>query len=356
MKKLILYSMILTTGLLSSSLFSQNEKEVLALGLPGDNLNLYAVLALFQKSPTLEEFEKSLNDKGLNINNLDLNNDNKTDYISVLSSKEGNSYSIVLRVAINSSEYQDVAVIEVNKNSEGKVVVQIIGDVELYGKNYIIEPSSQVIAQTPNPGYTGNDKITINNYSSTTLNGDGLYYVNDWPIIAYLFSPGFSVYISPWRWGFYPSYWYPWTPIYFTNYWGFHHHYFDNHFYRRSPSIRYPQHYFDYSRRRNSSPTVAQYRRSGNYNATYSGRVFRRPEVISPRPSRSEPRARGGLAPIRSMAPPSRPASPIVRPSAPSRSVAPPSRTRPPMVRPPVAPARPVVPVNRQNPPPNRRN
>jgi len=356
MKKLILYSMILTTGLLSSSLFSQNEKEVLALGLPGDNLNLYAVLALFQKSPTLEEFEKSLNDKGLNINNLDLNNDNKTDYISVLSSKEGNSYSIVLRVAINSSEYQDVAVIEVNKNSEGKVVVQIIGDVELYGKNYIIEPSSQVIAQTPNPGYTGNDKITINNYSSTTLNGDGLYYVNDWPIIAYLFSPGFSVYISPWRWGFYPSYWYPWTPIYFTNYWGFHHHYFDNHFYRRSPSIRYPQHYFDYSRRRNSSPTVAQYRRSGNYNATYSGRVFRRPEVISPRPSRSEPRATGGLAPIRSMAPPSRPASPIVRPSAPSRSVAPPSRTRPPMVRPPVAPARPVVPVNRQNPPPNRRN
>jgi hypothetical protein len=41
-----------------------------------------------------------------------LNNDNQVDYISVFS-YEGQFHSIVLRVAVSSSEYQDVAVIEV---------------------------------------------------------------------------------------------------------------------------------------------------------------------------------------------------------------------------------------------------
>jgi hypothetical protein len=35
-------------GLLSSPLFSQVENEAVALGLPGDNLNLYAVLDVFK--------------------------------------------------------------------------------------------------------------------------------------------------------------------------------------------------------------------------------------------------------------------------------------------------------------------
>jgi len=41
------------------------------LGLPGDNLDLYATLDLFQQSKTIEEFEASLNDKETGINNLD---------------------------------------------------------------------------------------------------------------------------------------------------------------------------------------------------------------------------------------------------------------------------------------------
>ena len=42
------------------------------LGLPGDNLDLYAVLNLFQESKTIEDFEKSLNEEKTGINNLDL--------------------------------------------------------------------------------------------------------------------------------------------------------------------------------------------------------------------------------------------------------------------------------------------
>ena len=96
---------ILTTGLLSLPLFSQIQSEFTALGLPADDLNLYAVLDVFQKSKTLEEFEKVLNSIDSNINNIDLNNDNSIDYIDVLSYKEGNLYSILLRVAINNNEY-----------------------------------------------------------------------------------------------------------------------------------------------------------------------------------------------------------------------------------------------------------
>ena len=52
------------------------------LGLPGDNLNLYAALKLFQESKTLEDFEKAINDPEQKINNLDLDGDDQIDYIN----------------------------------------------------------------------------------------------------------------------------------------------------------------------------------------------------------------------------------------------------------------------------------
>lgn len=64
-------------SLFGMSAFSQTSTDTGELGLPGDNLDLYAVLDLFQKSKTIEEFEKSLNDDKAKINNLDLNDDKK---------------------------------------------------------------------------------------------------------------------------------------------------------------------------------------------------------------------------------------------------------------------------------------
>ena len=266
MKRIVLFFVVLMTGFTTSSAFSQTGNEPVALGLPGDNLNLYAVLDVFKKSHTLEEFERVLNDKSSNINNLDLNNDNIIDYIEVKSYKTGNFHSIILRVAINSKEYQDVAVIEVTKNTSGKVIVQIIGDEDLYGKDYIVEPS---FSETPNPGYLGNKKVII------SANVD--YYANDWPIVLQLFSPTFSVYVSPWHWGFYPVYWQPWTPIFFHFYWDFNRHYYTNNYYRRSSYIRYPVHHSYYYGRRQSSPIVRQNREAGRYNNIYQGRIYNRP-------------------------------------------------------------------------------
>ncbi|MCF6193650.1 MAG: hypothetical protein L3J46_04870, partial [Kangiellaceae bacterium] len=248
--------------------------------LPGDNINLYAVLEVFQKSPTLEDFEKSINDKEVKINNLDLNNDKLVDYIQVVSLKNGGSHSIILRVAVTKKENQDVAVIEVNKDRADNIVVQIIGDENLYGESYVLEPASnQTVQGTPNPGYIKDDRT--------------VYYVNSWPVVSHLYSPRFSVYISPWHWGYYPSYWYSWAPLFYYDYWGSVSFYFTSSFYYRAPYIRYPVHYLSYKKVRNTSAVLIRNRNSGGYNATYNNRVFSKP--IAPasnrtmRPTRQKP-------------------------------------------------------------------
>jgi hypothetical protein len=75
----------------------------------------------------VEEFERAINTRDANINNLDLNNDNHVDYISVLSYDQGQFYSIVLRVAVSSTEFQDVAVIEVSKIIRVELLCRSLG-------------------------------------------------------------------------------------------------------------------------------------------------------------------------------------------------------------------------------------
>jgi hypothetical protein len=299
MKKLVLTLLVVITGFSSIVLFSQNSGEVVALGLPGDNLNLYAVLDIFQDSETVEEFERAINTRDTKINNLDLDNDNQVDYISVVSYDEAQWYFIVLRVAVSSTEYQDVAVVEVNKNNSGRVIVQVIGDEALYGRNYIVEPSYNR-TETPNPGYTGNKTVLDRNanYPNTVV------YVDSWPLVAYLFSPVFSVYISPWYWGFYPTYYVPWMPLRYYSYWGLHYHYYRSPYYRRIAYVRYPSHHAYYQRRRATSRIVDRNRRDGRYNSTYEGRVFKRPATHVRRPSRREMR-RENRAPSRQQVRPS---------------------------------------------------
>lgn len=266
MKNQFLSFILILIYFISNSAFSQDDKDLVALGLPGDNLNLYAVLDIFQKSPTLEEFEKSINNKDTKVNNLDLNNDKLVDYIKVIDYQEGTNHSIVLQAVVNEKENQDVAVIEVHKNKKDKILIQIIGDEDLYGKNYVIEPTAKnEVVGTPNPGYIADE--------------NEVYYVNDWPIVVHLFSPLYAVYFSPWYWGFYPSFWYPWAPIYYYNYWGFHHHYYTNYRFHRLSNRRFYDNYFYYTSRRKTSPTVRANRRDGIFNGTYEGRTYRKIEM-----------------------------------------------------------------------------
>jgi hypothetical protein len=265
MKKLI-FTSILALLLAGVSTIKAQEWPEEYLGLPGDNLNLYAVMDLFQKSETLEGFEKNLNDENSRINNLDLNGDNLVDYIMVSDYVDGDVHNIVLRVALNQKEYQDVAVFTVQKFGNGEVQIQLIGDEALYGRNYIVEP---IYAETPNPGYSGRTRYTSNVGVVTTTYYDLAY----WPVIRYIYRPDYIIWRSAWYWGYWPAYWYSWSPYYWHYYYGYHYNWFD-HYYAH---YRYCDHYryhgyndFYYSNVRVHSPMVSVNINKGYYKSTYS--------------------------------------------------------------------------------------
>ena len=79
MKKCFLRCLVAAMTLLTFPALSQTDEAL--LNLRGDNLDLYAVLDLFQKSKTIEEFEKTLNLEKTGINNLELDLDQKVDFI-----------------------------------------------------------------------------------------------------------------------------------------------------------------------------------------------------------------------------------------------------------------------------------
>src|ERR1035437_1592672 len=126
MKKFIIISILMALFASGNSLMAQDNQGE-SLGLPGDNLNLYAVMKLFQESKTLEDFERSLNDQNSTINNLDLNGDNLVDYIKVIDNVDGDVHNIVLQVAVSPKENQDVAVFTVQRFQNGQVQIQLTG-------------------------------------------------------------------------------------------------------------------------------------------------------------------------------------------------------------------------------------
>jgi hypothetical protein len=215
MKRHFLSIIAISIGLLSFPVFSQTEKEPKLLGLPGDDLDLYAVMDLFQKSKTIEDFEKSLNEEKTGINNLDLNEDKKVDFIKVETKKEGDNFKFILQDPVSETKTQNVAVIEVNKDKEQKVSLQVIGDKALYGEGFVIKPSSKKTqGVTPNPAYTGANPVKETVPSTTTT-----VIVETVPIVQYVYSPAYVPYYPPYYYGYYPPYYMAFATVGRAIYW-----------------------------------------------------------------------------------------------------------------------------------------
>jgi hypothetical protein len=251
------------------------QENATKLGLPGDNLNLAVVLDVFQQSKTLEIFEKALNSDSLKINNLDLNNDGQTDYIKVIDNVNGNTHTIVLQDDLGKGETQDVAVIYVEKNGDD-VKIQMMGDEQLYGKNYIIEPVTEgSVKETTNPGYKGGGTTIVNNTTNNYYNTQRSYSPPPalWYIVNHLYAPGYSVWVSPFYWGYYPGWYRPWRPYYWDDY--YYHWYYQNGWngwwYRPAPVFLFHNHYQHvYYGNRRTSEMVNRNRIKGEYNRTYN--------------------------------------------------------------------------------------
>lgn len=166
------------------------QDKTTAVSTAGEDLDLYAVLDLLEESENLEEFEKALNDEEKGINNLDLNEDGEVDYIKVEETVEENTHLIILQVEMEENDFQDVATIEIEKKADDDISVQAVGDEALYGEDYIVEPVTEATETT------------------TTV-----VYVHTWPLILFLFRPGYRPWRSPWRWRARPIWWRPWRPL-----------------------------------------------------------------------------------------------------------------------------------------------
>ena len=97
MKTINKFFAALTMLSISATGFAQASQTPDSLGLPGDNLNLYGVLALFKESKTVEEFEQKLNTPDNKVNNLDLNHDGQTDMRNI---------SVTIRHRLNAHLHQ----------------------------------------------------------------------------------------------------------------------------------------------------------------------------------------------------------------------------------------------------------
>ena len=285
MKKKLSF-LVVAVSLLSLHVFSQAAQDSTELlGLPGDNLDLYAVLTLFQKSKTIEAFEKSLNDEKTGINNLDLDLNKKVDFIKVTTKKDGDAFSFILQVDVTKTETQDVAVILVSKDKKDKVSIQAVGDEDLYGKDYVIEPKGNSTV-TPNPGYTGSQPVT------ETVTATQTVVVQSAPIVQYVYSPAYVPYYPPYYYGYYP----PWfgfatvmaVGIYRHNHYHYHGGYYGGHYHGGNNNVVINtgnrNQINHYNNNRNRSTTVSDNRAKGNYGTGSANRGGNRTSA-STRPS-----------------------------------------------------------------------
>ena len=169
-------------------------------GLPGDNFSLEGALELFKKAKSPEDFEKLLNTEDNYVNNLDLNEDGDVDYIRVIDNMEDDVHAIVLQVPVTKEESQDIAVIEIEKTGPKSAMLQIIGDPDIYGEEKIVEPFD-VEEKATGKGPSADLEIV-----GVTVN------VYGWSCVGFIYRPTYTLWVSPFYFGYYPRWWITWRP------------------------------------------------------------------------------------------------------------------------------------------------
>ncbi len=183
-EKYLKYFMWFFFGLVLWS-FLQGPREenyninIMAQTNAADGLDLQAVGSLVKKAKNAEDLEKMLNNPGEAINNLDLNEDDKVDYIKVTEYGSGKSRGFSLTVEPQRGEKQEIATIDVESVNDKEANVEIHGNEQIYGHNHY--------------------------YRSNFSFGEMM-------LMGYLFSPH-RLYMSPWGYGYYPSYYNAYRPM-----------------------------------------------------------------------------------------------------------------------------------------------
>ena len=187
-------------------------------------LDLQAVAAAFAESRSVQEFEQLLNSPRYMINNLDLNRDGWIDYLRVLETRQGHYHALLIQACLAPSVFQDVATL-VAEYRANALYVEVIGDPYLYGYNYIVRPT----------------------------------FVKRPPMWDIYGRPTYNPWVSPYYYGYYPSYYNKPKPIYLSHYQAYvntymSHHHYCNHcdfppqpYYNGYSQMTKPQQHNDYA-------------------------------------------------------------------------------------------------------------
>ena len=159
-------------------------------------LDLNAVAAAFAESRSVQEFEQILNSPRYMINNLDLNRDGWIDYLRVLETRQGHKHVFLIQACLAPSMFQDVATL-VSEWFADRLYVEVIGDRYLYGYNYVVCP---VFVKRP-------------------------------PMWDVFGRPTYNPWVSPYHYGYLPSYYTKPKPIYLSHYQAYVNTYMTNHHY-----------------------------------------------------------------------------------------------------------------------------
>lgn len=177
MKKIwILFCIILLTMMLfqCNSCSNSNDRydtNITVTSDAADGLDLKALTAIIKDVKSGEELEKKLNDAN-GINNLDLNEDGKVDYLKVSEyGGQNNSYGFSITTEPVKGEEQEVASIEITKKGD-QAEVEVRGNEQIYGNGH----------------YYRENHFWRNMF------------------IASYFTRGFGMWHSPYHWGYHPPY------------------------------------------------------------------------------------------------------------------------------------------------------
>jgi hypothetical protein len=131
----VAFSMVSQCGRKNSSalptLTPEKQAEVI-LKEYSKGLDLDAVTVLAKKSKDAADFERLLNSQAEAVNNIDLNEDGKVDYIKVTEYGSGSRRGFSLTTEISPGKVQEIATIDFQNNGESGVI-QTTGNPSLYG-------------------------------------------------------------------------------------------------------------------------------------------------------------------------------------------------------------------------------
>ncbi len=168
--------------ILGISLINANQSKtavnVAVVSDAAEGLDLQALTEIVKSVKDAEDLEKRLNEPG-GINNLDLNEDGKVDFISVTEyGNKEDAFGFSLTVQPDEGETQEIATIEIAKEGDQ-------ADIEVRGNEQIYGPSSYYYGYHP---------------------------VGSFLLWSYLLRPH-PYYVSPWYWGYYPGYYRTYVPV-----------------------------------------------------------------------------------------------------------------------------------------------